>query len=140
MFFSQSITFPAKNEEVTVLERNFPICHGVIHYVSIEFEKWCANLLHIQILRFRQMIFPSTPASDFAADGETIAWNDYFEVFEEPYTLTIVGWNDDDFFDWTARVRVGIIPKTIAEHVYGRLTKVDRKRLYEGFGLPPPPP
>lgn len=138
MFYSQTFTIPPNTPEGSAHDLDFPVCHGVIHYVSIEFEKWCANLLHIQIFRFRQLIFPSTPASSFAADGETISWNDYFEVFEDPYTLTIVGWNDDDFFEWTARIRVGIIPRTIAEHVYGRLTKVDRARLYEAFHLPPP--
>ena len=138
MFYSQSLTIPANTPESAAIELHYPIAHGVIHHVEIEFEKWCANLLHIQILRFRQMIFPSTPGASFAADGETIAWNDYFEVFEDPYTLTIVGWNDDDFFEWTARIRVGIIPRTIAEHVYGKLKQVDRIRLYEAFNLPPP--
>ncbi|GAG14535.1 unnamed protein product, partial [marine sediment metagenome] len=117
------------------VELDYPIANGVIHLVSIEFEKWCANLLHIQILRFRRLIFPSTPGASFAADGETIAWDDYFEVFETPYTLTIVGWNDDDFFDWTARIRVGVLPRTIAEHVYGKLKAADRRMLYEAFGL-----
>ena len=138
MFYSQQLTVPANTAEAAALEVAFPICHGVIHHVSIEFEKWCSNLLHIQVLRFRYMIFPSTPAASFAADGETIAWDDYFEVFENPYTLTIVGWNEDDFFDWTARIRVGIIPRTIAEHVYGRLTVPDRAQLYASFGLPAP--
>ena len=138
MFYSQSLTVPANTPEVSPLELHYPVANGVIHHVSIEFEKWCANLLHIQILRFRQVIFPSTPAASFAADGETIAWDDYFEVFETPYTLTVRGWNDDDSFDWTARVRVGIIPATIAEHVYGRLTVPDRAQLYEAFGLAPP--
>ena len=137
MFYKQSITVPPLTPESTPVEIDMPICNGVIHRVEIEFEKWCANLLHIRILRFRQQIFPSTPAEWFEADGETISWNDYFEVFEEPYTLHVQGWSQDDFFEWTARVRVGILPRTIAEHVYGRLTPVDRKKLRQAFGLLP---
>lgn len=138
MFYAFSITTPANTPESLPVELVAPICHGVIHRVEIEFEKWCANLLHVQIFRFEHMIFPSGPAQSFAADGETISWDDYFEVFEEPFTLKIRAWNDDDFFEWTARVRIGVIPKTIAEHVYGRLTRADRTRLYEALGLPVP--
>lgn len=136
MFYSFTITVPANTPEASPIWQVEPICHGVIHRVEIEFEKWCANLLHVRIYRFEHLIFPSGPGQSFASDGETISWNDYFEVFETPYTLKLEAWNDDDFFDWTARVRVGIIPKTIAEHIYGRLTKIDRTRLRESFNLP----
>ena len=138
MFYVYPLTVPANTPEAAAITGVIPIANGVIYRVELEFEKWCANLLHLRIYRFEHMIYPSNPLGSFVSDGETVAFNDYFEVFEEPYTLKLEAWNDDDFFEWTVAVRIGVLPRTIAEHVYGKLKKVDQKALYQAFGLPPP--
>lgn len=136
MFYVQEITVPAQTPEATPVELVYPICHGVIHRVELEFEKWCANLLHVRIYRFEQQIYPMTPLSSFASDGETIGFNDYFQVFEDPYTLRIRAWNDDDSYAWSARIRVGVMPEGVASHMFGEPTAKDIEELRKAFGLP----
>lgn len=138
MFYVFQITVPANTPEAAAITIIAPVCHGVVHRVEIEFEKWCANLLHVQILRFEHMVWPSGPDQSFASDGETIGFNEYFEVFHTPFIFKVRAWNTDDFFPWTARVRIGIIPRSIAEHTYGKLTRLDRKRQTTAIeGTPP---
>lgn len=136
MFYVYPLTVPANTPEGSAVIQTIPIANGVIYRVELEFEKWCAHLLHLRIYRFENLIYPSNPLGSFTSDGETIAFNDYFGVFEEPYTLKIAGWNEDDFFDWTVAVRIGVLPRAIAEHVYGKFTKSDIAALREAFGLP----
>ena len=137
MFYVQEITIPANTPEAAALTFDYRIANGVIHRVELEFEKWCANLLHVQIFRFGQKIYPLTPLASFSADGETISFNDYFEVFETPYKLWVRAWNDDDFFPWSCRIRVGVYPEGVARHMFGKLGKTDRQKLLEAFGMQP---
>jgi len=140
VFYAFAVTVPPNTPEASAIWVRAPVCHGVIHRVEIEFEKWCANLLHVRIYRFEYQIWPSGPAQAFASDGETLSWNDYFEMFESPYSLKIAAWNTDDTFEWTARVRFGIIPRDIAAHLYGKRGTGDAARLRESFNLPPEAP
>ncbi|MCJ7828996.1 MAG: hypothetical protein MUP81_04570 [Dehalococcoidia bacterium] len=137
MFYVYPLTVPANTPEGSAVIRSIPIANGVIYHVELEFEKWCANLLHLRIYRFEHMIYPSNPLGSFTSDGETISFDDYFEVFEDPYTLKLAAWNDDDFFEWTVNVRIGVLPRAIAEHVYGKMSKSDVAALREAFGLLP---
>jgi hypothetical protein len=138
VFYVYPLTVAANTPEIAAVTEVIPIANGVIYRVELEFEKWCANLLHLRIFRFEHMIYPSNPLGSFTSDGETIGFSDYFEVFEEPYILKLRAWNEDDFFDWTVTVRIGVLPRTIAEHVYGKLKQVERDALQEAFGISPP--
>jgi len=138
VFYVYPLTVAANTPEAAAITQVIPIANGVIHRIELEFEKWCANLLHLRIYRFEHMIYPSNPLGSLTSDGEIVGFNDYFEVFEEPYTLKLAAWNDDDSFEWTVTARIGVLPRTIAEHVYGRLKKVERAALLQAFNLPPP--
>lgn len=138
MFYSQPFLTPAGTPETNPEEHPFYICHGVIHRVEVSFPSGCCGLVHMQVFYHGLPLFPGTPGTSLAADGPPIAWNEYIEVLGEPFRLTVRTWNDDDVYPHTPVLRVGILPKSIAEHIYGKLTKVDRKRIYESFGLPPP--
>lgn len=133
MFYVQAITTPPQTLEDTPLVTRFPIAHGVIHRVELEFEKWCANLLHVTISRFQFQIYPLTPNSSFASDGEVVAFNDYFEVFEEPHELIVHTWNTDDYFEWTVRVRVGVMPEGVAQHMFGSPNVLDIEALRQAL-------
>lgn len=138
MFFFQSLPIPANRPRSNPVVHDFYICHGVIHRVEVGFPAGCAGLAHVQVFYHEFGVVPVGLDASFNGDDHSIVYNEYLEVLSEPFVLKVRTWNDDDTFPHTPTLGIGIIPKTIAEHIYGKLTKVDRKRLYEVFGLPPP--
>ena len=138
MFYDYALTIPANTAKGAPSEQEISLTHGVIHRVEIEFPAGCAGLAHLAIFLREFQLYPTNPDREFASDGYTIAFNDYFELFEPPHNLVIRGYNTDDTYSHTITVRIGVLPKDVAEYVYGRRTKVDTARLYQAFGIPPP--
>lgn len=110
MFYDVSFTIPANTTKAAPLEQHVKLSHGVIHRVEVGFPSGCAGLAHLQILEGAHHVWPTNPAGSFNTDDYTIPIDDYYELFEEPYTLTLVGWNEDDTFSHTLEVRFGILP------------------------------
>jgi len=118
MFYVEEIKIPANTSEKNAIKRTFKVTKGVIHRVEVHFPPGCAALAKVQIFRFTHQIFPTTRGTYFASDNETIKFRDHYEIRVAPAELTIKAWNEDDTYDHTVRVRIGIIPKRIAEPQY----------------------
>ena len=113
MYYDVSFTIPANTAEATPEELRVKLTHGVIHRVEIGFPAGCAGLAHLQIREGGHQAWPTNPDGSFNTDDYTIPIDDYYELFEEPYTLTLTGWNLDDTYDHTLEVRIGVLPKEL---------------------------
>lgn len=138
MFYDFALTIPANTLESAALEDVVKVTHGVLHRVEIAFPAGCAGLAHLVILHREFQIYPTNPGGSFASDNYTIPIDDYYELFDVPYSLKLRGWNLDDTYPHTLTVRLGILLEDVAAHIYGRRKKVDRNQLYQAFGLPLP--
>jgi len=131
------ITVPPQTPESAPLEFPLPAADGVISHVEIEFEKWCAYYLHLRIFYHEQQVYPLSLDEWYEADGETIKFDDYFDLNSEPFVLKVRAWNGDDSYEWTARVRITVLPRFVADTIYGRPTVKQREALLKAFGLLP---
>jgi hypothetical protein len=138
VFYDYALTIPANTTAASPSELEISLTHGVIHRVEIEFPAGCAGLAHLAVFLREFQLFPTNPGREFASDDHVIAFDDYFEMFEPPHNLLLRGYNTDDTYSHTITVRIGVLPKDVAEHLYGRRSRVDRTRLYDAFGIPPP--
>lgn len=110
MYYDFSFTIPADTAKSSPEELDVKLTHGVIHRVEIGFPRGCAGLVHLQIRRGLHQLWPTNPQGSFNTDGYIIPINEYYELFVEPYILTLVGWNLDDTYVHTLEVRIGILP------------------------------
>lgn len=113
MHFDVSFTIPANTAKATPHEEQVKLSYGVIHPVHIGFPSRCAGLAHIVIREGGHQVWPTNKGGSYNADGYTIPIDDYYELFREPYILTLVGWNLDDTFDHTLEVRFCVIPPSV---------------------------
>lgn len=113
MYYDVSFTIPANTAKASPTELDVKLTYGVVHRVEIGFPSGCAGLAHLQIRRGGHQVWPTNPQGSFNTDGYTIPINDYYELFEEPYILTLVGWNLDDTYDHTLEVRFGVLPPEV---------------------------
>lgn len=110
MYHDVSFTIPANTAETVPEEQQVKLSHGIIHRVEVGFPRGCAGLAHLRIRDGLHQVWPTNPQGSFNSDDYTIPIDDRYELFDEPFILTLVGWNYDDTFDHTLEVRIGILP------------------------------
>jgi len=109
VFYDFSFTIPANTPQNSPAELRCKLTQGITHRVEISFPPGCAGLVYLQIFDNAHQVYPTNPGGSFKTDSYTIAFNDYYELKSEPYTLRLVGWNEDDTYDHTLEVRFGIL-------------------------------
>ncbi len=110
MFYSLAITIPANTLAAKPLEQELRMGPGVIHRVSVGFPGGCVGLAHLQILQHDHQLWPTNPDASLASDDHQLEWDDYWELADVPYSLTLRAWNLDDTYDHTVTVRIGVLP------------------------------
>lgn len=115
MFYDQALTIPANRPEATPIEAEVKLTHGVITHVEVEFPPGCHGMVFTYIRRGLHQVWPTNPDSRFASDGRAIVWDDYYELFAEPFTLVIGGCSPGTTYDHEITFRFELTPQEIAE-------------------------
>ena len=111
MLFEASIPIPKERTEANAVIVMLPIAHGIIPKLMVRPSPGHSGLAHLVILHHEHQIAPSTENMDFHGDTFPIDWEEYYESYQPPYELKLVGWNDDDTYPHTFDVFVAILPR-----------------------------
>jgi len=109
VIYSWDLTTPANTPEDAPKEWVLKMAYGVIHQVNIIFPAGCAGLAHIKIFRGANQVWPSNLEGDFAGGDEVISFREFFPLETEPFQLEAITWNEDDTYDHTIIVRLGLL-------------------------------
>jgi len=129
MLFTKTLTIPANTAESSPASVRFGLDKGVITRVEVEFPAGCAGLVQAHIDRGLTQVWPTNNDGTLRSDGRAIVWADYYEMFDEPLDLDLVGWNDDDTYSHEILFRFELTPRSVAERnieAIGFLTKLRR--------------
>jgi len=91
------------------LETELQLKPGIIHKLDVRFRSGCASLVSLKILQGIYQIWPSNPLGMFVSDNEVISFREFFNMFDSPYKLHALTWNDDDTYDHSINLRFGIL-------------------------------
>lgn len=111
MLFEASITIPVNTSSASPTTEILKIAHGIITECMVRPRPGHAGLGHLVIRHHEHQIAPSTEGMDFHGDTFPIDWNEYYESYQPPYELKLVGWNDDDTYEHTFDVFVAVLPR-----------------------------
>jgi len=131
VFYDYSFTIPANTSKKDPLREDIDLTHGIIHRVEIGFPAGCAGLVYLQIVQGLHQLWPTNADGFFNTDDYVIAFNEFHDMTEEPFTVTLIGWNLDDTYDHTLEVRFGILPMIVLkpEETFLQAFKTLLKRL-----------
>jgi hypothetical protein len=126
MLFEASITIPKSTAKTAPTTVTLKIAHGIITKIMVRPRPGHAGLAHCVILHHEHQIAPSTTDMDFSGDTFPIDWEEYYEVYQPPYELKIVGWNDDDTYEHVFDIFVAVLPRKgiVATTVSDMLTNI----------------
>lgn len=119
MFYEYPLTIPAKTLEVAPVTADLGLVKGLISYVEISFPPGCAGLAKVQIKHKLRQVWPTNQDGYFCDDDYRIHFVEDYPLPETPYTLSLVGWNDDDTYPHTVIFRFGLspLPKSVVQQV-----------------------
>jgi len=114
--FSLSIPANTSSSSPKTLDIELPV--GVIHKLDILFPPGCCGLVGVAIFQGVHLIWPSYSDEWFSTDGETITFEEFYEVRRGLTTFTLKGYNTDDTYSHTIVFRFGILKKSEIQGVW----------------------
>jgi hypothetical protein len=110
MFYEHPLTIPANTPATSPFELEVELDHGRIVGVELQFPRGCVGLVHVQVRRELHQLWPTNVDGDISGEDARIGWVEDHDFTEEPYTLTLRGWNLDDTFQHTVTFRFNLLP------------------------------
>lgn len=94
----------AQNPTRTVLK----ITKGLIWLMEVDFPSGSMGLAHVQLFDGSYQLLPASPGKTLSGDGRLLRYDDLYLKEAAPFELVIVSWNEDELWDHTIQVRVGL--------------------------------
>lgn len=129
MIYDFPVTVATTNTEDDPEISEAKLTHGVVHRIEVEFPAGQVGLIHVAIDHMGHQVWPSNPGGSFASDDHVVAFDDYYPILTAPYKLKIRAWTDGTAYSHTVKVRIGLLPESIAKKRFGTLSEADRTRL-----------
>ena len=112
------LTIPANTskEDPQTLDVELPV--GVIHKIDIVFPPGCCGLAGVAVFHGLHQVWPSYSDEWFSTDGETISFEEFYEVKPGFTTFTLKGYNEDDTYQHTIIFRFGVLKKSEIQGIW----------------------
>jgi len=134
------MTVAANTSEANALEETIDLSHGVITRVTFRPRPGHHSLLHVRVFHRRHQIFPDCADDDLHGDTYPLQWEEWYEMFEKPFTLIILAWNDDDIYPHAFDIAFEVMPKFVAlpyafnKAISDLFTMLSPKRIFSKKG------
>lgn len=115
MRYNYKLSVPANTPANAPVRQECGLTHGVLTQIRILCAPEGNAVLHSRLLRGGFQLVPLNPEGNVEAAWPPQEWGDHYEVFEEPYSLILEAWNDDDTFAHTVYVGFTLLPQDVVE-------------------------
>jgi hypothetical protein len=112
-FFHKTISVPENTAEAAPHIETIDIQSGVVHRVHISIPSGHAGLTGVRVLRGLHQVAPTSASEWFQGDDMELDYQEYIEIAEAPFELTIESFNLDDTYAHTFRVGIGVLPEWV---------------------------
>lgn len=140
MLFSWAINVPSNTTEAVPIRQTLSLAHGIISWVSVSFPPGCHGMVNCEIHHYSHQIFPSVEDMELAGDAFPIEWNEYYEMYAEPYELRATLWSPGTSYDHVVTIKIAILPRkaiialAMVEAIKSIFSKLSPRRILTGGG------
>ena len=113
MLFSKQITIAKNTSEANASQTEIKVSKGVITNIWINFPSGCAGLVKLRVYHEGHPFLPVNADNYIRGNNYTFKFPIMYEITEEPMTLKVELWNDDDTFEHTIDVLILILPRKV---------------------------
>lgn len=110
MFYEFAVAIPANTPATAPVEEDVHLSPGTVVRVDFQFPRGCVGLVHVQVWKGEHQVWPVNTDGNISSEGQTVTFPEDYDVDEDPFTLTLRGWNLDDTFPHTITFRFAVLP------------------------------
>jgi hypothetical protein len=114
-FYEFDVTSPANTAQASPTQVLAVLTPGVVTQVAIQIPLGVKALTGAQVWRGDHQVWPANPEGFFKGDDTIIAWDDTYDLEDEPLTLRLRVWNNDDSYPHTITFRFAVLPLALKE-------------------------
>lgn len=126
MLYDFALPVPADRKETAPVEAEAKLTHGVITHVWVQFPPGCHGMVYTYIRRGLHQVWPTNPDSKFCADDYVIDWDEYYELFEEPFSFIVGGYSPGTTYSHEITFRFEVTPQELAERGMEQMGIIER--------------
>lgn len=115
MLYSLDISIPANTPRTALLVSELQLCGGVIKRVWIRWRYGSASLCGCRIMRESRQIWPTDLTQWFISCPTDVVFDEYYELSDVPYSVTIEAYNNDDTYPHSLWVAFSVMRPTLSE-------------------------
>ena len=115
MLYSLEIPIPANTSREALLASDLQMCAGVIKRVWVRWRFGSARLCGCRIMRESRQIWPTNLTEWFVSCPNDVVFEEYYELSDVPYGVTIEGYNLDDTYPHTLWVAFNVMRPSLSE-------------------------
>lgn len=109
MLYVKPLTIPKNTSKAEPASVQLVCTAGKVTEVEILFPSGCMGLVGVRIRDFEHIVWPTNPDEWLIASGETVEWDEDYDLAGTPWTLTLEGYSDDDTYPWTIYFRFAVM-------------------------------
>lgn len=106
MFYEYDVAIPANTTALAPLKVDLDLNWGVVEYVGVQIPDGVFGLAHLTLWYGAHQVAPVNERENIKGNNATIEWKENVEMFQEPFYLRAVAWNEDDTYPHTLTVRI----------------------------------
>lgn len=115
MLYSLDVSIPANTLKTGLLISDLQLCAGVIKRVWIRWRYGSANLCGCRIVRESRQVWPSNPTQWFPSQSAGVDFDEYYELSDVPYSVSIDAFNLDDTYSHNLWVAFSVLRPTLSD-------------------------
>jgi len=108
MIFCSTITTSSVTPRSDPLRTVMQVTAGLVYLIEVEYPAGCCGLTGVRLLDGNYQLFPATPEEWLRGDGVVARYDELYMLSAAPYELIIETYNDDEVYDHTIQVRLGM--------------------------------
>jgi hypothetical protein len=122
MYYFTNITLPDNTPLASPIRKDIKLDKGTIEYIEIEFPKGCVGLVYLSIFDKGWKIIPFSTDDWLYGDDRVFHAGINYDLDEEPYQLTVFGYNLDTRYFHSPSIAVQLSAmkdKTLTQKLLG---------------------
>ena len=113
MVYVSTIAVPKNTPKTSPLKTRMNVTKGLVYKVEIMFPPGPSGLVHLWIMDGSYQFLPSSEGETLYGDNTLIQFDDLYIMDSEPFFFDIYTYNEDDTYDHTIQVRIGLVSKDV---------------------------
>lgn len=108
MIYTKGITTSAGGSEGNPTRTVIKVTKGLVWLMEVDFPPGCVGLVNVQIFDGGYQVLPASPRDTLLGDNRLLRYDDLYLKERAPFEFTIVTWNNDELWDHTIQIRIGL--------------------------------